>query len=136
MRHGSTLAASALMMACNLQGLPALMMPSGVRAADPLQVLGMPGASLFRNMAPGDAPVLDAHERNAMIGHTLGAVDALLVALRCADNFLSHHIIPARKTSNRSYVPSLVRTNPLHVSWYSLPLSMELLQVSRYMAYL
>ena len=66
-----------------MQGLPSLMMPSGMRpSSDPAQMLGMPEGALFRSAAAGEGQIPDAHERNAMIGHTLSAVDALLVGLR------------------------------------------------------
>ncbi|CAK0744593.1 hypothetical protein CVIRNUC_001560 [Coccomyxa viridis] len=56
---------------------------SGMRVPDPAPMHGMqPGASLFRGVQHSEVPPPDAHERNAMIGHTLGAVDALLAALR------------------------------------------------------
>ena len=58
------------------------MMPSGARPPDPAQMHAAPGPALFRSTPPVDGPVPDAHERNAMIGHTLAAVDSLLGALR------------------------------------------------------
>ena len=66
----------------SLQAGPSLVR-SGMRVADPAPMHGMqPGASLFRGVPHSEVPTPDAHERNAMIGHTLGAVDALLAALR------------------------------------------------------
>ena len=67
------------------------MMPPGGRQADLPPMHGSLGPALFRSTPAGEGPVPDAHERNAMIGHTLSAVDALLVALRSAPSCLPHH---------------------------------------------
>ena len=64
-----------------LQVLPSHMMAPGGRQADP-PMHGALGPALFRSTPASEGPVPDAHQRNAIIGHTLSAVDALLVALR------------------------------------------------------
>lgn len=55
----------------SLQAGPSLVR-SGMRVPDPAPMHGMqPGASLFRGVQHSEVPPPDAHERNAMIGHTL-----------------------------------------------------------------
>ncbi len=73
-----------------VQVLPPHMMPPGGRQPELPPMHGSLRPALFRSTPAGDGPVPDAHERNAMIGHTLSAVDALLVALRSELTGLTH----------------------------------------------
>ena len=76
-----------------LQALPSHMMPPGGRQPELPPMHGNLGPALFRSTPAGEGPVPDAHERNAMIGHTLSAVDALLVALRSGLSGLSQALL-------------------------------------------
>ena len=105
-----------------VQVLPSHMMPPGARQPDLPPMHSSLGPALFRSTPAGDGPVPDAHERNAMVGHSLSAVDALLVALRSGLSCPPHALPcpPAQPLRRHDYHVLLNLTVPEPVLGFTL----------------